>query len=49
MSTYYQDPKITPLEREEWEADIRGRIEQIRVDARGLECGRLTGVDLVKV
>lgn len=32
MSTYYSDPKITPLEREEWEADVRGKIEQIRVE-----------------
>jgi len=32
MSTYYADPKISRLEKEEWDADIRGRIEQIRVD-----------------
>lgn len=32
MSTYYSDPKVTPLEREEFEADVRGKIEQIRVD-----------------
>lgn len=32
MSTYYSDPQVTPLEQEEWEADVRGKIEQIRVD-----------------
>ena len=32
MSTYYSDPKVNHLEREEWEADVRGKIEQIRVD-----------------
>lgn len=32
MSTYYSDPKVTHLEKEEWEADVRGKIEQIRVD-----------------
>lgn len=32
MSTYYKDQKITPLEKEEREADVRGKIEQIRVD-----------------
>lgn len=32
MSTYYSDPKVTHLEREEWEADVRGKIEQIRFD-----------------
>jgi len=31
MSTYYYDPKITRAEREELDADIRGKIEQIRV------------------
>lgn len=31
MSTYYADPKITRAQREEWEADIRGKIEQIRI------------------
>jgi transposase InsO family protein len=30
-STYYADPKISRSEQEEWEADIRGRIEQIRI------------------
>lgn len=30
-STYFADPKITRLEREEFEADICGKIEQIRV------------------
>jgi transposase InsO family protein len=32
MSTYYQDPKISRAEKEEWDADIRGKIEQIRVE-----------------
>ena len=32
MSTYYSDPKVSRLEQEEWEADIRGKIEQIRVE-----------------
>lgn len=32
MSTYYSDPKVTRLEKEEWEADVRGKIEQIRVE-----------------
>jgi transposase InsO family protein len=32
MSTYYRDPKQTPLEKEEWEADMRGKIEQIRIE-----------------
>lgn len=32
MSTYYSDPKVTRLEQEEWEADVRGKIEQIRVE-----------------
>lgn len=32
MSTYYSDPKISRREKEENEADIRGKIEQIRVD-----------------
>lgn len=31
MSTYYSDPKITRAEKEESDADIRGRIELIRV------------------
>lgn len=30
-STYHYDPKITRKEREEHDADIRGKIEQIRV------------------
>lgn len=29
-STYYADPKVTVLEREEWESDLMGKIEQIR-------------------
>lgn len=32
MSTYYSDPKISRAEREEKEADVRGKIEQIRVE-----------------
>lgn len=32
MSTYYYDPKISRAEREEMEADVRGFIEQIRVE-----------------
>nr|BFD62323.1 IS3 family transposase [Bdellovibrio sp. HM001]BFD64541.1 IS3 family transposase [Bdellovibrio sp. HM001]BFD64544.1 IS3 family transposase [Bdellovibrio sp. HM001]BFD64551.1 IS3 family transposase [Bdellovibrio sp. HM001] len=32
MSTYYSDPKISRREKEEREADIRGKIEQIRVE-----------------
>lgn len=31
-STYYADPKISRAEQEEWDADIRGKIEQIRVE-----------------
>lgn len=31
-STYYSDPKISRPEREAFEADVRGKIEQIRVD-----------------
>ena len=31
MSTYYYDPKISRAEKEEKDADIRGKIEQIRV------------------
>lgn len=31
QSTYYADPKIPRSQREEWEADIRGKIEQIRI------------------
>lgn len=31
-STYYRDPKITYEERDEIDADIRGKIEQIRVE-----------------
>lgn len=32
MSTYYSDPKVSRAEQEEWAADIRGKIEQIRVE-----------------
>ncbi len=31
MSTYYSDPKVSHSEQEEWAADIRGKIEQIRM------------------
>ena len=31
-STYYSDPKVTRKERDELEADIRGKVEQIRVE-----------------
>lgn len=31
QSTYFADPKISRLEKEESDADIRGKIEQIRV------------------
>lgn len=34
-STYYADPKISRAEREELEADVRGKIEQIRCDMPG--------------
>ena len=30
QSTFYADPKISRAEQEEWEADIQGKIEQIR-------------------
>jgi len=32
QSSYYFDPKVTPLEKETSEADIRGKIEQIRAE-----------------
>lgn len=32
MSTYYADPKLSRAEKEIWEADVRGKIEQIRVE-----------------
>jgi transposase InsO family protein len=31
-STYYRDPKVTRKEKDEHDADIRGKIEQIRVE-----------------
>jgi hypothetical protein len=34
-STYYSDPKVSRPERESFEADVRGKIEQIRVDLPG--------------
>lgn len=35
QSTYYADPKVSRAEREELEADVRGKIEQIRCDMPG--------------
>lgn len=35
MSTYYHDPKKTRAIQEEEDADIRGKIEQIRVELKG--------------
>jgi putative transposase len=32
MSSYYYDPKVSRAEREEQDADLRGQIEQIRVE-----------------
>ncbi len=32
ISTYHADPKISRSEREEFEADVRGKIEQVRVE-----------------
>jgi putative transposase len=32
LSTYHADPKVSRAEREEWEANLRGTIEQVRVD-----------------
>lgn len=32
QSTYYADPKVSRAEQEEWEADMRGKVEQIRVE-----------------
>lgn len=34
-STYYADPKVSRAEKESFEADVRGKIEQIRVDLPG--------------
>ncbi len=31
-STYHYDPKVSRAEKEEWEADMRGKIEHIRVE-----------------
>ena len=42
-STYYADPKVTRAEKEEFEADIRGKIEQIRVDMKGAGYRQLLG------
>ena len=35
VSTYYADPKVSRAEREEFEADVRDKIEQIRCDMPG--------------
>jgi hypothetical protein len=32
LSTYYSDPKKSRAQKEEEDADIRGKIEQIRVE-----------------
>lgn len=32
VSTYYRDPKVSRAQREEWEANIRGKIEEIRIE-----------------
>lgn len=32
MSTYYQDPKVSRAEAEERDADVRSKIEQVRVE-----------------
>ncbi len=42
-SSYYADPKVTRAEKEEFEADIRGKIEQIRVDMKGAGYRQLLG------
>lgn len=34
-STYYADSKITRAEKEEWEADVRDKIEYLRLDFKG--------------
>jgi len=41
MSTYHADPKISRAEREEWEANLRGTIEQVRVELPGTGYRRL--------
>lgn len=35
VSTYYHDPKTSRAEQEEMDADIRGKIEQVRVELPG--------------
>ena len=42
-STYYADPKVTRAEKEEFEADIKGKIEQIRVNMKGAGYRQLLG------
>ncbi|GEM_PF-4749206 len=34
-STYYADSKVSRAEKEEFEADIRGKIEYIRTEMKG--------------
>jgi len=31
MSSYYYEPKVSKAEKEEQDADLRGKIEQVRV------------------
>ena len=51
-STYYSDPKFSRSERESFEADVRGKIEQIRVDLPGagyrvlLPLVKASGIDI---
>ena len=35
MSSYHYDPKVSRAEKEEQDADIRGKVEQIRVELKG--------------
>lgn len=42
-SAYYADSKVTRAEKEEFEADIRGKIEEIRVDMKGAGYRQLLG------
>lgn len=42
-STYYADPKVTRADKEEFEADIRGKIEDIRSSMKGAGYRQLLG------
>ena len=42
-STYHADSKVTRAEKEEFEADIRGKIEEIRFDMKGAGYRQLLG------